>query len=102
MTTFNLTTGSVSPGIFTLARFCEWAAIGVAEAETEIMTGRLCCDMTDGDLVIDVNEACRWIKAKHGVNTPFRWWPAPSCNTKVNPFADAEMLSPEPLSTIIL
>lgn len=86
----------------TIHEFCIWAEITQTEIEEEIRSGRLRPQMCEADMVIFLNEAFRWIKAKHGITTPFYWRPLPKGWHKVNPFADDLMTFPLSLNTVAL
>jgi hypothetical protein len=86
----------------TIHEFCIWAEITQAETEEEIRSGRLRPQMCEADMVIFLDEAFRWIKAKHGITTPFYWRPLPKGWHKVNPFTDDLMTFPFSLNTVVL
>lgn len=86
----------------TIHEFCIWAEITQTETEEEIRSGRLRSQMSEADTVILLDEAFRWIKAKHGITTPFYWRPLPKDGHKVNPFAEDLMTFPLSLNTVVL
>ncbi len=98
-------TGTPNSGeqrLLTIHEFCIWAEITQPEAAEEICSGRLRLQPCEADMVINLDEAFRWLKDKHGVTVPFYWRPLPKDERKVNPFTDDLMIAPLPLSTVVL
>lgn len=88
--------------LLTIHEFCIWAEIAQPEATEEIRTGRLRPQNCEADMVINLDEAFRWLKNKHGVTVPFYWRPHREDGRKVNPLTDDLMIAPLPLSTVVL
>jgi hypothetical protein len=86
----------------TIYEFCVWAEITQSEAEEEIRSNRLQTEIYETQMVINLQEAIRWIKEKHGLTMPFNCKPIRKDVGQVNPFADNLLIDPLPLSTIIL
>lgn len=102
METSNGTPSRGEQRFLTIHEICIWAEITQTETEEAIRSGRLRHQMCDGDIVIRLDEAFRWIKEQHGVTVPFYWRPPRKDDRKVNPFADDLMTFPLSLNTVAL